>query len=148
MCSFLQPCECLPLDIFVPILIVPYAFEELHQVHIFTHLLRLVEHGRPLDIYLPIKFFNALPYFLFGDANNHFIISDPSQILNDWLIIVDFSFVHNHFVLGKVGVFQMEKVSSISVSKYLNICVPMVGEDSLLIMASSNSAESEGVNYW
>ena len=148
MCSFLEPSESLSLDIFVPILIVPYAFKELHQVHIFTHLLRLVEHGRPLDIYLPIKFFNALPYFFFGDANNHFTIFDPGQILNNWLIIVDFSFVHNHFVLGKVGVFQMEKVSSISISKYLNICVPITGEESLLTMPSNSSAESEGVNYW
>lgn len=148
MRPFFQTSECLPLDILMPILVVPDSLEKFHEIHVLADFLGLVEPRWSLYVDFPVKLLDTLAYFLFGNLYDGFIIFDSIQILDDGLIVIHLCLVHDGFVLGQEGELYLCEVSSAWVLIYLKTCVPMVGTESLLIMDRRSSAESEEVNYW
>jgi hypothetical protein len=147
MRPFLQTGKSLPLDVLMPILIVSHSLEKFHEVHVLPYFLGLIEPGRPFDIDLPIELLNALADFLLRNLYDGLIIFDAIQILDDRLIVIDLSLIHDGLILGKEGELQLGKVGPAWESIYFKIWVPMAGEESLLIIVRSSSAESEDVNY-
>ncbi len=147
MGSLLQTSKGLPFDILMPILIVSHSLEKLHQVHVLPDFLWLIQPRRPLHIYLPIQLFNTLPDLLLRYLYDGLIILDTIQILDNWLVVIDLCLIHDGLVLGEEGEVELGKVSPAWEGIYFKIWVPTAGEESLLIMLRSKSAESEDVNY-
>ena len=112
MCPLLEMCESVPLDVFMPILVVSHSFKELHEVHVLSDLLRLILVRRSLNIYLPVELLHALADLFLADLDHWLVVLQPGQVICDGLIVVYFCLVEDHLVLGEERILESEKICS------------------------------------
>jgi len=138
-----QLLQTLKLDSFLPFLIVSYALKELHQFLVFFNLLRLIEYGGRIYTKFPVElldtFFNLLSTVLYDDL----IIFNPPEVLHERLVIKHFGFINYHVVKIHVLKVHFSQIVTELNFAYRSNWMPVIGEDTFVIMDIIREAESE-----